>query len=198
MTDSRSQFLTAATNCFADRGFYGTSIAAIVEDLPYTKQALLHHFGSKEKLYAEILKGISERLIEQFDEVAGENEQGDARVIEVFIRFYRNSIASPRESQLLMRELLDNTQRADKAQQWYLRPFLETLTELVMQHSSRAFADRTLALTAIYQVLGAISYFAISRTTLESMFGKNRYRQIEAAFEQELSGVISDRLCKTP
>ena len=53
MTDTRERFLDAAAEAFAERGFYGTSIAAIAESLPYTKQALLHHFGSKEKLYAK-------------------------------------------------------------------------------------------------------------------------------------------------
>lgn len=56
MSAIRERFIEAATDVFAERGFYGTSIAAIADALPLTKQALLHHFGSKEKLYAEVLK----------------------------------------------------------------------------------------------------------------------------------------------
>ena len=42
MTSStRDQFLQAAIKQFADRGFYGTSIASIAADLGLTKQALL-------------------------------------------------------------------------------------------------------------------------------------------------------------
>ena len=60
---TRQQFLQTARQLFARKGFYGTSLANIADELGLTKQALLHHFGSKEKLYAEILEGISERML---------------------------------------------------------------------------------------------------------------------------------------
>ena len=41
---SREEYLDAAEALFAERGFYGVSIAAIAEQLGLTKQALLHHF----------------------------------------------------------------------------------------------------------------------------------------------------------
>ena len=195
MADSRTQFITAATACFADRGFYGTSIASIVEDLPYTKQALLHHFGSKEKLYAEILKGISERLITEFDISTDSESLGNEAIQKVFIGFFNYLMKSPEQSRLLMRELLDNRPRAEKAQQWYLKPFLEKLTALVIKNSSKTFANKKNALTAIYQVLGAISYFAISKTTLEHMFGEKSYAGMETNFKVELRELIGDRLC---
>ena len=194
-SDSRNQFLTAATTCFANRGFYGTSIAAIVEELPYTKQALLHHFGSKEKLYAEILKGISVRLIDRFNAAAEVSSANNDCIQQLFLDFYRHSFDAPDESQLLMRELLDNTPRAESAQQWYLKPFLEKLTDLVMQHSAKPFNNKTQALAAIYQVLGAINYFIISKTTLEQMFGNETYRALEKAYELELKELVYRRLC---
>ena len=59
--DTREQLLESATRLFAARGFYGASLANIADELGLTKQALLHHFGRKEKLYAEILSRIGER-----------------------------------------------------------------------------------------------------------------------------------------
>jgi AcrR family transcriptional regulator len=53
--DTRDAFLDAAKRHFAQRGFYGASIAAIAEELGLTKQALIHHFGTKERLYGEVL-----------------------------------------------------------------------------------------------------------------------------------------------
>ena len=52
--DTRERLLDQAEPLFAERGFYGVSIAAIASELGLTKQALLHHFGSKEKLYGEV------------------------------------------------------------------------------------------------------------------------------------------------
>ncbi|MEO1420472.1 MAG: helix-turn-helix domain-containing protein, partial [Pseudomonadota bacterium] len=42
MSDTRNQILDAAEQQFADRGFYGVSLANIAETLGVTKQALLH------------------------------------------------------------------------------------------------------------------------------------------------------------
>ena len=39
MTDTRERFIGAASTLFAERGFYGTSIAAIADALPFTKPA---------------------------------------------------------------------------------------------------------------------------------------------------------------
>ena len=61
---TRDQFIAAAQHLFAEKGFYGASIAAIAEELGLTKQALLHHFGNKEKLYGEVLQRLSGELLE--------------------------------------------------------------------------------------------------------------------------------------
>ena len=57
-SDTRELFLDTAETLFAERGFYGVSIAAIAGELGLTKQALLHHFSSKEKLYGAVLERI--------------------------------------------------------------------------------------------------------------------------------------------
>ena len=61
---TKEKFLDVARKLFAEKGFYGVSIAAISSELDLTKQALLHHFGSKEKLYGLVLEGISERFMQ--------------------------------------------------------------------------------------------------------------------------------------
>ena len=61
--DTREQLLESATRLFAAKGFYGASLANIADELGLTKQALLHYFGRKEKLYAEILSRISDRML---------------------------------------------------------------------------------------------------------------------------------------
>ena len=53
--DTRKALLDAATRLFASAGFHGASLANIADALGLTKQALLHHFGAKEKLYGEVL-----------------------------------------------------------------------------------------------------------------------------------------------
>lgn len=194
MSETREQFIDAATKTFAERGFYGTSIAAISDALPYTKQALLHHFGSKEKLYAEVLKRISDRLRDELEEIGERFSEPRERLEETFIEFYRTSIERPDVSQLLMRELLDNKRRAETSRTWYLKPFLETLTDMVLADPSASIRSRRTALAIVYQFLGAINYFVVSEPTLTQMFGKKDFAKLRAGYEGELRTLISARL----
>jgi AcrR family transcriptional regulator len=53
---TRSQLLEAAGRVFADRGFDGASVEAIVAEAGYTRGAFYSNFSSKEELFAELLQ----------------------------------------------------------------------------------------------------------------------------------------------
>lgn len=194
MSDTRERFIEAATSAFAERGFYGTSIAAIADALPYTKQALLHHFGSKEKLYAEVLKRISDRLMLEMERFGANASDPQRRLEDTFTGFYRSALEHPDDTQLLMRELLDNKRRARVSRTWYLKPFLESLTARVRDASPSGFRTKQAALAFAYQVLGAITYYVVSGSTLKQMFGKAEYTKLQSRYEAELRALIAARL----
>ena len=194
MTDTRERFISAATKMFAERGFYGTSIASIADRLPFTKQALLHHFGSKEKLYAEVLKRISARLMHELELADEHSPDARQRVEDTFIAIYRSAVEHRDDTQLLMRELLDNRRRAETSRSWYLKPFLEKLTQLTLQHPDVVMPSRHAAMALVYQLLGAINYFAVSEPTLDRMLGKNDYARVRSCFESQLRILLGARL----
>lgn len=192
MTDTRERFIEAATRAFAERGFYGTSIANIVESLPFTKQALLHHFGSKEKLYAEVLARISVRLMQDLAAAGTETSDASERFENVFVAILKTSLQHSDDTRLLMRELLDNKRRAESARTWYLTAFLDTLADQARDALGDAEPARSLAL--VYQLLGAVNYFVVSRPTLEQMLGTRTFADLNAAYEYELRSLIASRL----
>jgi AcrR family transcriptional regulator len=53
---TRAQILKAAIGLFAERGYDGTSIRAIVSKAHVNQAAINYHFKGKEGLYAEVLK----------------------------------------------------------------------------------------------------------------------------------------------
>jgi len=191
---TREQFLNAAKHLFAQRGFYGTSIAAIAGELGLTKQALLHHFGSKEKLYGEVLQRLSGRLMAAIGEITASEMDPASQLVAMVHAQYRGHLLDHDAAQLIMRELLDNEQRATKAGHWYLKPHLETLVDTAMAIESARLADRAHALAVVYQLLGAAHYFAVSQPTLSRIFGKTLLRGTQACFEQELERLIRARL----
>lgn len=63
----RGEIVAAAHEVFGSRGFHKASLGEIAERVGITHQGVLHHFGSKEQLFVEVLR-YRERLdVEQFD-----------------------------------------------------------------------------------------------------------------------------------
>ncbi len=187
-TTTRERFIAAAKALFAERGFYGASMDQIAREVGLTKQALIHHFGSKEKLYGAVLSDISERLLAELEE---SEHQVAPDAAEAFIgalqRIYRRTIENPADTQLLMRELLDNRQRAPKAGSWYLRPFLDRLERLLARDPRWETEKKPARETHVYQLLGAINYFAISAETLKAMYSNRHIAAMQKGFPARLA-----------
>lgn len=191
---TRQEFLDTAERLFAERGFYGVSIAAISDELGLTKQALLHHFGSKEKLYGEVLARISTRFDTLLADSADAAHDPKAHLIASLAMLHAAQNARPAQAKLLMRELLDNNARAEGAGNWYLQPFLTRLIAMVKAVPGWADASDGEALAAVYQFLGAITYYGISGPTLTAIFGASHMRATEAAFPDRLRLLVEATL----
>lgn len=191
---TRDQFIAAARGLFAQRGFYGASIAAIATELGLTKQALLHHFGSKEKLYGEVLKALSGELLSTTQAIVDAHPDPAARLEELVVMQYRSQMSDPDAARLIMRELLDNERRAENAGNWYLQPYLETLIDAALDIDGLGDGTRGRALAIIYQLLGAAHYFAVSPPTLASIFGAEQFAAARDSYEQELRLLVRARL----
>ena len=192
--DTRQRLLDIAEQLFAERGFYGVSIAAIASEVGFTKQGLLHYFNSKEKLYGAILQRISD----DFQEQQTEAEQASEEPIESLKQFYA-ALAEPtetntRRTRLLMRELLDNNARATNAENWYLREFLERLIVMVKAIEGLQTLSDEEALIFAYQLLGAVNYFLISPATLSGIFGKDVMQRVSTNFSAELDSLIAAKI----
>ena len=196
--DTRAALLRTATRLFAERGFYGTSIAAIAQELGLTKQALIHHFGSKERLYGEVLRQIADELIAALIQTTSDNADAKTQLEQLLERMHENRKTRPEQTQLLMRELLDNRPRAEHAERWYLKSFLKGLIALIQRVPGWESASEAEALAAVYQMLGAISYYAISEPTLMRIFGKPTYAAVEEAFPVRLRALIQACLESPP
>ena len=54
--DAKARLLDAAAECFAERGFHGTTIREIAERAGVNVAACHYHVGSKQDLYVEVLR----------------------------------------------------------------------------------------------------------------------------------------------
>ncbi|GGS58294.1 TetR family transcriptional regulator [Planobispora rosea] len=68
----REDLLDAAEDLLSDQGSSALTLAAVAERAGCSKGGLLYHFGTKEAL----IKGMVERLIEDFDELVTNQDHG--------------------------------------------------------------------------------------------------------------------------
>ena len=59
--NKRCAIIAAATSVFVRDGFTGASIDAIAEEAGASRQTIYNQIGDKEKLFAEVVRGITER-----------------------------------------------------------------------------------------------------------------------------------------
>jgi len=186
VSDTRRQFLKAAKRLFAERGFYGTSIAAIADELGLSKQALIHHFGTKERLYGEVLAKLAEGLETAVERATSAEADPLAQLEALFLRVLTNVHEHAEDTQLLMREVLDNRPRAGESHHWYLTDFLNGIVAIARRTPAGAHLTQAEALMRVYALFGALNYFAISKPSLEQMFGDYTYERIRQGLPAEV------------
>ena len=194
--DTRQRLLDIAEQLFAERGFYGVSIAAIASEMGFTKQGVLHYFNSKEKLYGAILQRISDDFQERQTEAEQVFEEPTERLKQFYSELAEPNDINTRRTRLLMRELLDNNARATNAESWYLGEFLERLIGMVKAIEDLKKLSDEEALIFAYQLLGAVNYFLISPATLRGIFGEKYLVRMSTEFSFALNSLIDSRIGK--
>ena len=192
--DTRQRLLDIAEQLFAERGFYGVSIATIASEVGFTKQGLLHYFNSKEKLYGAIVQRISDDFQDHQREALQASEDPAERLEKFYAALAEPTETNVQRTRLLMRELLDNNERAAKAENWYLRPFLDRLISMVKDVNKSEKLSDAEALAYGYQLLGAVNYFLISTSTLKAMYGAKFIAAISTDFIKNLNRLINQGL----
>lgn len=192
--DTRQRLLDIAEQLFAERGFYGVSIAAIASEVGLTKQGLLHYFNSKEKLYGAIVQRISDDFQDHQREALQASEDPAERLEKFYAALAEPTETNVQRTRLLMRELLDNNERAAKAENWYLRPFLDRLISMVKDVNKSEKLSDAEALAYGYQLLGAVNYFLISTSTLKAIYGAMFIEAISTVFIKNLNRLINQGL----
>ncbi len=190
--DPQQQIIDTARSLFAAKGFYGASLNDIAKERGITKQAVLHHFGSKEKLYAAVLAEISASMMAATQDARTSQATPVEQLRAIMFEVYQHTLDYPDATKILMRELLDVERRANNVSTWYLKPFLQELTGVVCNITGDSEID---ALGKVYPLMGIINYFAVSETVLSQIYGTRNFKALQKqtakVFEQHTEIVIN-------
>lgn len=149
---------------FGEHGFDGGSLRELGAELGVTAPTLLHHVGSKQKLYARVLAHVADDLAAAYAARAtGDDEDQIFALVDAYLEWSRANEAYAR---LLMRELLDNRERAANGKYWPLAGIVKTVTAQVRRVRG---GSETEAAMVVFQAIGAIAYFAAAEPTLRKI-----------------------------
>ena len=166
-SDPQTTYVDIATRLFAQDGFHGVSLAALAKEAGVSKQAILHFFGTKERLYRAVLSALCDRVCAEIEATVADDAQ--EHLAEYYRVMVKGVMASPQDSRLVIRALLDSD---PNARTWPLKPYLDRLTDLIKAQPGGSDLSRPAALAEAYRFIGAAQYVAISLPTVEGIYGE--------------------------
>ena len=188
--DTRERLLDAAHFQFAERGFYGASIAQIAGEVGLTKQALLYHFKRKDDLYREVLKRIADRLLEVTKDDQANGTTPAERFEDAIARIYRLAVDNPLDTKVLMRELLEDQRRDAPKDDWFFKTWLDDIVALLEQVEGQDQLPRADKIARVYLLISAIQFYAGSGPLLTRFYGEEDYAEIGEFYPRELRELV--------
>jgi AcrR family transcriptional regulator len=166
---TRDRIMKAAERLFAERGYDGTSIRAIVARARVNQAAINYHFEGKDGLYREVLRGAFRGLTE--DQLAHAGEAGAMSREDALAAFIRRQLRpllardeASRHIRIFGWESVRPTAVFRKLLTEEAAPFMGIATDLV--HRFLPEADHRVLTVAALWLLGQCSIFVRNREQL--------------------------------
>lgn len=183
--DPRTSYIALATRLFAAQGYHGTSLAALAKEAGVSKQALLHFFGTKDKLYRAVLEALAARQMAAIEDATCDDAR--THLQRYFAKLRARAVQEPEDMRLIMRALLDSD---PEARAWPMKPYLDRLIALTQQTPGGQARSQAAILSWISTLIGATQYAAISATAVAGMYGADLAEAIDQEGQKTLAATV--------
>ncbi len=126
---TREAILVAARRCFAAAGYEGTSLNDIAAEVGIRRPSLLHHFPSKDALYAEVFEHLLSDWFELLADTVGDPRSGWDKIELVMRAGFRFFVDNPDYVRLIRREAVDSGSHIGVDLAGVIRPLFDQATE---------------------------------------------------------------------
>ncbi len=168
----REQILREAARLFAERGFHGVGVDEIGAAVGISGPGLYRHFAGKDAMLAELLVGISERLLtggrRRVEEAAGDPRTLLASLVEGHIDFALDDRALITLHDRELDRLRDEDRKlVRQLQRQYVELWVAVVREL---HPEVGEAEVRVAVHAVFGLLNSTPHLgALGREATESL-----------------------------
>jgi AcrR family transcriptional regulator len=188
---TRERILSAAERLFAERGYDATSVRAIVAKARVNQAAINYHFGGKDGLYREILRGAFRALTEhQIGHAEQTRAMSREEALAQFVRHQLRPLLArddlSRRIRLFNWEAAHPTAVFRKLLSEEAVPFMGLAVDLVRRFMPKA-DQRTLTVAAIW-LIGQCSVFVRNR---EQLAGPPISLALDEADVEKLATLVS-------
>ncbi len=213
---ARRRLLLAALEKIGEKGYENASVRDIADAADQNIAAIAYYFGSKEKLYAEVIEGIVTYMRGAFGGVAEEArllfESGGMtrRKAEEFLkRILRTLLVEHIEREevgklrnVMMREQASPTGAFEQLYERGIRPLHELFTRTLAAVSGED-PESPAAIMRAHAIFGQVIGFTVARRTILRRLGVERLEkrhadEIAAMLEEHISAICSGLSKKGP
>ncbi|MEW5733593.1 MAG: TetR/AcrR family transcriptional regulator [Thermodesulfobacteriota bacterium] len=195
-SETYEKLVLSAEKLFAAKGFYGTSIRDVAQSLSIAKSSVLHHFPRKEKLYAVVLQRIADDMTRELQSIRSDGTDEFTQMLSFIALMCENTKNRPDRDLIILRELLDNPNRADKARKWYFAPYLNELSRIVSSGMEKGLFKPVNPGLFVFHLLGAHHYFIICLPTVRKLFEAAVFDRMVLDHRRELEKMVEDKLAR--
>jgi len=133
---TRETILLAATACFAEKGYDGTSLNDIAYEVGIRRPSLLHHFPSKEALYGEVFERLLSEWLSRIEVVIAANLRGWEKVEVILDSAFVFLADNPDYVRLVRREEIDAGTHVGVDLPAVLRPYFLSAADYLRREMS--------------------------------------------------------------
>lgn len=161
-TSRREQILKEAARLFAERGFHGVGVDEIGAAVGISGPGLYRHFAGKDAMLAELLVGISERLLEGGRIRAASGGDRPAAVLDALIEGHIDFALDDRPLITVHDRELDRLREADRKRVRRLqREYVELWVQVVREvYPACTEADARASVHAVFGLLNSTPHLS--------------------------------------
>lgn len=173
--DVRGDVIAAATRLMAARGFDGTSLQDIADEVGVSKPAVLHHFASKELIHEAVMDAILAHWRETLPRVMLAATTGEDRFDAIYRELQRFFREDPNRARMMVRQGLDRPEALRAMLKTAVRPWLAAIAGYIRMGDAQgrqpsdldaeAYAILALQLVIFSSAMGDVVSVAIDDTS---------------------------------